>query len=171
MFLGGGSASSRRLQEWLLRKQSSRNCLERSSLCSLTMSIRASLCRCSIGDIKRHSVIVRSAVFWQVWSFFVCIALDSGDHIGETLYRTSRPIALYVASNVCLSFSQELPASDLRILLRLCTLTVIAVVWGVKEQRLSSVTPKIPLPELNIVQSSAYEVTEIRSGGWGSFEM
>ena len=44
-------------------KTSQQKLLGEKPVCSLTESIRASLCRCSIKDIKRSLVIVRSAVF------------------------------------------------------------------------------------------------------------
>ena len=52
--------------------------------------------------------------------------------------------------------------------MRLCTLAVIAVVWGVKEQRLSSVTPKILglftvgilVPSTEMFRSSLYSFVQ-----------
>lgn len=48
-----------------------------------------------------------------------------------------------IANNLYLSIPQVMPASDLKILLRLCIFEIVAAVNGVNEHRLPSVTSKM----------------------------
>lgn len=45
--------------------------------------MQVSLCKCSMGDIKSHPVIVRSEVFWQICTFTYAL-LHPSDHIDTT---------------------------------------------------------------------------------------
>lgn len=81
---------------------------------------------------------------------------------------TDRPIALYVANKVSLAFSQVLSTSYMKIFLQFRTLALFAVIYRVKEHRLSSVMLKILelftvgilLPLTVILSSSLYFFVE-----------
>ena len=119
------------------------SCDECSCRCSLIGRTDVSVCRCCAFVSWVHPVIVLSAVFCIVCSFFVFVSEIVGAHIVFAYSSIGRVIVLYVTSNVSFVFPQCVVVSCLSMFTVCFAFCAVLVMCWVYVSFVSKVSPSI----------------------------